>query len=242
MSSSTKDELLRVEDESGRYQRISGLAVFGLLVGALSALALEHLAFLFVPMIAIAINWRALGKIRDLAPHLSGRRLALAGLAMSLIFGISGLLIPAVQFRADRYQALQVARGWFEALRDNRPDVAHQWTLARWLRVKEGDYVPSHYANHSGKKAMSRFLTQPTVRALLNLGKQARVSYYANLDRSAEDQKRTVVDAYAVTVLQRGERVSFLLKLTVVGRLDTLRKQWSWELASYEIMNRLPSS
>ena len=110
------------------------------------------------------------------------------------------------------------------------------------MRVKEGEYIPGHYNNKSGKRAMQQFLQQPAVPTLLNLGKRAHVRYYANAASESAEETRTIVDIYAVTVAQASDKVSFFVKLTVTARLDVMFKKWSWELTKFEFMSEMPAA
>ena len=134
-----------------------------------------------------------------------------------------------------------MARFWFEALRDNQPEVAHQWTVSRWKRVREGDSIRAQYASESGQKVLGRFQREPAVRAVLNLGKASRVRYCSNVSSESTDELRTIVDVYAVTVKEAQQTTSFFVQVTVTGRLDKLTKDWSWELHKSEFLTKAPS-
>ncbi|HET6881735.1 MAG TPA: hypothetical protein VFI31_16345 [Pirellulales bacterium] len=231
-----------IEDGLSEYRELCWLAIAGAILGAVSILALNHPAFWILPLVATYVNWRALRSIHEQPEALKGRATALVGLGLALIFAISAPVLSLGQRSANRRQAIDVARGWFEALRDNRPDVAHQWTMPRWMRVHEGEYLPSHYANVSGKRAMERFLVQPTVRILLKVGKRSHVRYYGNVSREMLDETIKIVDVYAVTVGEGADRVSFFIQLTITARLDAVSKQWSWELTNSEFLRKLPPS
>lgn len=240
MNTVTENDTLNEQGDTTGYREISGLAVAGALVGALSIVALDHVNFLFIPVIAVIINWRALRAIRERPSTVLGRRAALAGLALALIFGFSGAALPLGREAANRRQAIDVAHYWFEALRDNQPAVAHQWTVARWKRLKEGDSIRAHYATDAGRKVLGRFLTEPAVHAVLNLGKASHVRYYGNVSSDSTDELRTIVDVYAVTVKNTQETTSFFVEVTVVARLDKMTKAWSWELNKSEFLTKPP--
>jgi hypothetical protein len=241
MNTLTEKHPIEEQDEISGYREISGLAIVGALAGGLSILALDHLGFLFIPLIAVAINWRALRSIREQSPAVSGRGVALAGLALALIFGISSTVVPYGRELANRRQAIDVARHWFEALRDNQPELAHQWTVARWKRLKEGDSVRTHYAPEASQKVLGRFCREPAVRAVRDLGKASHVRYYGNVSSESTKELRTIVDAYEVTAKNAGQTTSFFVQVTVVARLDMMTKAWSWELNKSELLTEAPA-
>jgi hypothetical protein len=239
MNTMIESHAIDEQTDTAGYREISGLAVVGAIAGALSILALDQVGFLFVPLIALVVNWRALRAIRE--HSLAGRGAALTGLALALIFGLSGTVLPYGRELANRHQAIVVASQWFDALRNKQPEVAHQWTLARWKRVLAGDSIRSHYATDSGHKAMSRFLQEPAARTLLKLGKASHVRYFGNVSSESTEELRTIVDAYAVTVKTADETTSFFVQLTIVARLDHMTKAWSWEVNKSEFLTAPPS-
>jgi hypothetical protein len=84
---------------------------------------------------------------------------------------------------------------------------------------------------------MARFLQQPLVRALLNLGNRAHVRYVRHIEsRSKDDEDRVFIDAYAVTVELEHETVSFFVQVKATARLDKLTKQWSWEVSECKFL------
>ncbi|HZZ82174.1 MAG TPA: hypothetical protein VFE62_26990, partial [Gemmataceae bacterium] len=193
MSALIEEDLRTLGDPASGYRPISGFAIAGLLTGALSILALVHTAFLFIPIAAIGINWKALRSIHDLSPELAGRRLALAGLALALIFGLSAPALPFLKERADRYQSIQLASAWFTALRNGQTSLGLQCTLPKWMRVTEGVNPDAAYADLSGQKTLTRFAENPAVSALLELGKRAHVRYVGNVTMQIDEEKQTLV-------------------------------------------------
>ncbi|HEV3344118.1 MAG TPA: hypothetical protein VG125_27330 [Pirellulales bacterium] len=241
MSTLTEKHAVDEQADTRGYREISGLAVVGAIAGALSVVALDHVGLLFIPLIAVLINWRALRAIREQSPALAGRGAALAGLGLALIFGLSGVVLPYGREVANRRQAIEVASHWFEALRANQPEAAHQWSVPRWKRVKEGDSIRSQYGTASAQTVLGRFCQEPAVRTLLKLGKGSHVRYYGNVSSESTDELRTIVDVYAVTAKDAQETTSFFVQVTVIARLDKMTKAWSWELNKSEILTSPPA-
>ncbi|MGH7192182.1 MAG: hypothetical protein ACREJM_01465, partial [Candidatus Saccharimonadales bacterium] len=116
------------EDRDRPYREVSGWAVAGLCGGVVSALAMSAEICWLIPPIAVAINLAALREVR-LNGSMIGRRAALTGLALALVFGISAPLQAPLHRWEVRSEAIGLARQWFVALRNNQPQTAHQLAL-----------------------------------------------------------------------------------------------------------------
>ena len=228
------------EDPAFSYREISGRAVAGLCAGAVSALAMSGELFWLIPPVAVAINLAALREIRRRGRQMIGRRAALAGLALALIFGLSAPLQRPIHRWGLRAEAIGLARQWFVALRENEPHQAHQLALPQWTRMPADEALAARYAEDQARRALANYIDQPAVRLLLRLGKFAHVRYYANLSLSPGDEEEKVIDLYAVTVEQNGRRTSFFVKLALTRRLDLLRRVWSWQVSTVEFVPRPP--
>lgn len=222
------------------YREISGRAVAGLCAGVLSALAMANEIFWLIPPVAVAINVAALRAIRDRGRPVIGRRAALAGIALALIFGISAPLQGPIHRWGLRTEAIEIARQWFVALRENKPYVAHQLATPQWVRMPADESLVARYAEDKGRRALQKYTEQPAVRLLLTWGRQAHIRYVGNLSLTSGDEQETVVDVYAVTVEQKGQRSSFFVKLTMARRLDLLRRVWSWQVSTVEFLPCAP--
>jgi hypothetical protein len=234
------EDMYAVEGDTGEYREISPRAVLGLCLGAASWFALVHVAFWFLPLLAALMSISALLQIRRQTPQLRGRLAALAGLAFSLIFGISAPLVFLGKHYEDRLQAGVVAQKWFMALRENKPDAAIELALPPWQRTKQGDSVPSRYAGWD-KTTLDKYIKRPDVHALLCLGKRARIRYCGQrwLEEPGEDFKN-LESIYAVTVDDAGGRSSFFIKLKLRGAYDRIPHVWNWHVFQDEIMSEWP--
>lgn len=222
------------------YREISGRAVAGLLSGAVSAAAMTSELFWFLPPLAVAVNIAALREIRRRGRPMIGRRAALAGLALALIFGLSAPLQGPIHRWGLRGEAIEVARQWFVALRENKPLAAHQLALPQWTRMPADESLVGRYAAEKGRRALQQYVAQPAVGLLLRLGKHARLRYFGNVSLSSDDEQETVVDLYAITVEQDDRRTSFFVKLRLTRRLDLLRRVWGWQVSTAEFVASAP--
>lgn len=222
------------------YRELSGLAVAGFCAGVVSALAMANEILWLIPPVALAINLSALRAIRRRGRPMAGRRAALAGLALALIFGMSAPLQGPLHHWRLRTEAIDLARQWFVALRENRPEVAHQLATPQWIRLPADEALVARYTEDKGRRALKQYTAQPAVRLLLTSGKHAHIRYFGNLSVTSEEEQETVVDVYAVTVEQEGRRSSFFVKLSLARRLDLLRRVWSWQVSTVEFLQSAP--
>ena len=220
------------------YRAISPQTVVGMLLGLASAIALSTMAFWFLPPIALWINIKALREIARQSPALGGRKVALAGLALSLIFGISAPLHAALYYRHLRAGAIAISRDWFIALRESQPERARNLSQPFFKRSNVPD-LRSLYNSEAAVKLLDQYCDQPAVRLLLKLGKRAHVRHYAHVSLSEEDEGDRVVDLYVVTVgAEPG--TSYFIQLKLVNRIDMITKNRGWEVFKAELVAAPP--
>jgi hypothetical protein len=111
-------------EELGRYTSLSSLAVFALLLGLASPVALFAPLLAIVPAAGILCALFALVRINSSAGGLSGRKLAYWGLALSVVCVVAAPL--RLQMRDSLYgqQADEAARHWLELVSQNQTEPA----------------------------------------------------------------------------------------------------------------------
>jgi hypothetical protein len=204
-----------------------------------SPLALAHVAFWFVPLVAVFLSWSALRRIRDLAPDVSGRGVALVAMVLALIFGLSALLQPLLYNYSMRAQAIETQREWFMALRDKNPAAAYQLTVAKWLRKSAGVSVEKYHARMGPRGPRTQYVDEPAVKMLLLLGKHAQIRFYKHLSLVTDTVAETdrVDDLYEITDGEAADPVPSFIKLTVTRRLDLMQRLRSWEITKAELVD-----
>jgi Domain of unknown function (DUF4190) len=85
-----------IENELPTYRAISNRAVFSVICGALAAFSFAQMYFLIFAVLAIVLGLLANVTIRRHPDLLTGRRLANAGIAMGLIFGLAVITFTTV--------------------------------------------------------------------------------------------------------------------------------------------------
>jgi hypothetical protein len=78
-------------DPADDYRALSTPAVASLALGILSALALLDWALVLIPIAALALGLLALRQINRRRDEYTGRKLAVAGSGLALVFGIAGI-------------------------------------------------------------------------------------------------------------------------------------------------------
>ena len=123
------------DDDIAQYRQLCVLAVVGLILGLLSAAALIDPLTWVVPGAGILVSWLALRRIARAEAGLAGRKAALAGLLLSVLFGAAGAA-NAITYRAlVRQQGRRFAEEWFELLLARQPQKAYQLTIAQDLSI-----------------------------------------------------------------------------------------------------------
>lgn len=221
------------------YRAVSGLAIAGLLLGLASVLVFVHPVLWIVPLAALVLCVSALRQIAAQPTALLGRRAALVGLAAALIFGISAPVHYVLYRYQLRAEAIGVAAEWFTALRDDRPFVAHQWSLppeARWS-LDENALVIRYMGETGGLKS---YVTKPAVQMLLALGKRCHVRYYEHVGIRSDSTSDNVMDVYAVTVESQGKRVSFFIRVSMMRTYNLAANAWQWRVSQTDFIHSPP--
>src|SRR5687767_2798698 len=110
---------LREPEDDTDYRTLSGVAVAGFVAGLLSVLAFLACSLSVVPLAGVLLSWRALASIRRYPDEISGRKLARAGLALSLVCLLGSWTLHTVEYMTEvppgyerlSYSVLQHARG-----------------------------------------------------------------------------------------------------------------------------------
>lgn len=139
---------LTASDEADlvEYGAVCPLAIAALLLGLASWLASTYLLLLIVPLLAVLVSAAALRRIARSEGALIGRPVALAGLALALLFAslaVGGTL--SRQWIAKR-QAEAFAQSWLDMVRDGQLQRAHQLHLAAERRQRSDVSLARHYA------------------------------------------------------------------------------------------------
>ena len=106
------------DEETASYRGLSSFTVVGLLAGLASPLAMFYVTAIVFPVAAVIASALALRQIAVQAPNLAGRKAALAGLFLGLMFLVAAPVDAWVYRYYLRREARLVAAAWIEDIRD----------------------------------------------------------------------------------------------------------------------------
>jgi hypothetical protein len=231
LARSDEREHLAVDDNLGEYQAVSGLAIAGLLLGLASILTLVHLLFILIAAAAVVVNALALRRIAVASPELVGRKAALVGLALSLIFGISAPIERGFRRHALRAESMKIAEEWFNGLRDNQPEISHRLTQRPITAAARAQPALKTYINGGLPfESLQKFVHESPIELLLRLGKQAHVRWYENEETWFEQESEGVRDFYVITVGKGPQAVSFFILLGTTRSRDLATGDLQWQV------------
>jgi hypothetical protein len=206
---------LETEDESYRTFCVPAFVGFGL--GVLSLLAFAYLLALLLPVAAALISVFALRQIAVEPDRLIGRRVALVGLAISILIGIG---VPT-QLLTHRWvvvrQTQSYASQWFTHLRDGHPHMALEMTREIRKRRPLDDQLWQTYRNSSSDaEALRKYVRDPVVAALLALGDSATARFYETKEVTRVGEiGNSVEHVFAVTYQDEGSPRTFFVNMSL---------------------------
>jgi hypothetical protein len=227
--------------EVSGYRAFSPVAIASLTCGILSPLALIGPLLLLLPVLGVGLAILALRAIAQSRGELVGRRLALSGMALSLIFGTAGPAQSAATTARLSAAARPIADQFFAYLREGQPHFAHQLTMTANRRRALNENLWSYYGDtKENREELTNWVEQPVPRFLLDRGEQAEVRYYAPGAVVAGSDPQYVDLIYAVTYPTPSGKQSFFVRVTVERR-NLPSGDVSWRIAGLEGGYRPPS-
>ncbi|MBN2296283.1 MAG: hypothetical protein JXM70_27885 [Pirellulales bacterium] len=219
-----------------QYHSVSGLALFGLILGLLSPLALTGPSGWLVPAVAIVICLAALVRIRIKAEAMIGRKAAVFGLLLAVLCGTAAVS----QWLANRWMVERQARGiataWFDLLADDQPLKAHQLSLVPGERKPlDGTLLHIYQRGPKRREELDQFLSEPLVRTILALGKKADIRYYDCKGIWGPPGKENVQEIYSISFEDKdGKKKTFFASVLLRRFPPDLENNINWVVASSE--------
>ncbi len=169
------------------YPRVSRLAVVALLLGFLSVAALSSQVMWCLPLAGVIVAVAALRSIARAKENAIGRRAAVIGLALSLVFAAWAPLRYYVRVQILSRQAREYAVQWIAVVQDGRLREAHQLQLARYDRQgPDADLTEYYERDEVMGEELQAFSRAPCVRKIVELGDQSYLRYVR--DESITDE------------------------------------------------------
>lgn len=191
--------LHEASDPLDEYRSVDRWAVVGLLLGLLSPAAMLSPILVLLSPLGIVTSGVALVRLKRDASRI-GRTAALIGLALAVLFGVAPVAQWATTTTILWRQAKPVADLWFELLRKNEPEKAvllrfapeerHRMDEDLWLYLR---------SDKEAKQDLQRFVKNPLVRTLLELGPRADVRLYKTVKVASLGEHALAEYYYTVT-------------------------------------------
>jgi hypothetical protein len=218
------------EAELEQYRSVSVAAVFALVLGLLSPLAVLHPVLWAVPLAGIVVGLFALFQLRSGAGQLTGRRAAVWGLALCAVFGAAGPARYLSRQSLVRREARQMADQWLGYLRAGDQYKAHQLIFDPGHRAPLDDALPRYYErNREERTSLAGYVVEEPMKTLLALGDKARIENVGAIEHQSEGQRDVVVQQYRVSYPEAGQTRQFYVQVALTRQLygrDRLG-QWS---------------
>lgn len=218
------------EVEVAAYRAVSMRAVVAALLGVLSFTAMVHPLLLVVPVLAVVAGALALRATAAQRAELSGRRLALAGLALALFFATAavGRLISRDTVLITR--ARQVADAWLELARENRREEAYEMTLIpRHRQPKDADLAGYYAGSAERNEELQEYFKVSPVRELFEHGGNGKLRFLQTVDAGRSFYYGDLVSLEYVLEYRDGDAPQQLPLVVIAQRTrhaKTGRGQW----------------
>lgn len=222
--------------ELSEYRSVSKLAVVALILGIASALAWIGPYAWAIPVVALCVSLISLARINRPALGLSGRKAAIGGLCLALIFGIGA----PTRYYTYRYlvqrEGLQFAMQWFEHIRNGDVEYAHQMAVPITQRQPTTDDLSRFYREHPQSAAELRvYADSALVRTLLELGDRANVRIYHRFGVSVSPLTDELLDEFAVTYEENGEKKTFFLYVLLERHFNSFSGRGHWRISDIRV-------
>ena len=220
--------------EIAQYRALSTASLVGLFFGLLAWVALLDRWGWFVPILGIIFSGLGLWRVTRHADAMIGRKAALWGLWLSVVFAVAA---PTHWFgyrRMVRREATQFATEWFEYLRNDKPLEIHQlsWHPKHRLPLDE-TLVDAYREDRDELKKARKYSAGPLISRLLSLGPKAEARYYTTVSEERGRRAMVLHEIFSVTFEEDGRRKTFFVGL-LMDRLPLGNGKYSWRVIDTE--------
>ncbi|MCO6455013.1 MAG: DUF4190 domain-containing protein [Pirellulaceae bacterium] len=160
------------------YRSMSGLAIATLVLGLVSFLALFFSIFWLIPLAAMACGILAVRQIATHPDQLAGRRLALAGISLALLFLAWGVTQAKLRRLVLVGHARPYVDDWLNRVREGRLQEAHQMFLEPGERQPPATDLAHFYAEQpEATRRLKAMFDQMPQKALVAHGADGKLSF-----------------------------------------------------------------
>ncbi len=205
-----------------------------LLVGLLSPLALFGPLLWFIPILGAITSCLALRYIDPSYRRVIHRVLPVGGLILSLLFGAWGPSRSLSRNSHIEQQAEQFGRQWIGMIQSAKLHEAHQMCMPPDQRTADSRMMLELYSTSDNiEKLYRRFIQDPFVKDLSDLGETATVNYEGMVDLQVTDEYDAIVQNYTVTGTLGSAPLTLLLKVDLRRLKPGPSRTSHWEVSSY---------
>lgn len=206
-----------------------------MLLGLLSAAAIVNPLAWCVPIVGVTLAIAALRTISANESAVLGRKAAVAGLAMALLFGACGMTRYFARQQWLYRQARPHAQKWIELVREGRLDEAHQLHLSEGSREAPGTDLDAFYQGEEGALGgRDTFFEHPPLSEIVRIGRQGQLRFVCDeaveIGRDGGKKIDLVVQRYAIDYEEDGKPQTFSFLISVGRKYDTERREAHWNV------------
>lgn len=229
----------REDTQSAEPRAVSGLALAALALGFASALALAASFLWMVPIAGVAVAVAAIVSIAREPQLQIGRSAAVAGLALSVLFGAWGVSNHLTRQRLLYQQSEIFATRWLRLVLDGELYAAHQLRMAQPARRPPGADLAEYYDNDSEARQDFRdFCKQPPVADLIQMGPNAVCRLVKNKQLQSERDYQGPVDRivqhFEIESPEDRDAPRLLLQVVMTRLRDSQSGEARWRMESID--------
>jgi hypothetical protein len=152
------------------YLPVSRLAIAAAVVGVASAAAVANPLFLVIPLVGAGLSVASLADVDREGSPKAGRLAALAGLALSIGFGLQSAVHLGVSYMGARGRAVAIAEAFVVAAGEQRYDDAI--VMCRYDALPDTTTPQSSgpFNGEAGAEMREKFVLMPTIATLASCG------------------------------------------------------------------------
>ena len=221
--------------EIAEYRAVSGAAVASLIFGSLSIVALVDPFVWIVPAIGIVCGLGGLWQISQNPTVLIGRKAAIVGLGLSVLFGTTAVGNWTMQRWMMRSQARDFASLWFTLYQRRAPEKAFQLLQPRSGRRPLNSSLWNFYKQTpKAERELEEHVEEKLIRTLLALGEDAEIRYRGTDSQGPSGSGYGVDQTFSVTYYEDGEKKTFFVGVRLFRSSGKSTTSGGWRVSRYK--------
>lgn len=236
MSSTPQQSRFHESAESGvtQYKALEPMAALSLMLAICSIYAaFDFLAGWPVLLMVIIFSLCSLCRIKSRPEVFTGRKAALLSLGLALFFTSIGSASYLTSEYMIRRQAETIGQEFLELIASEQPELAFQWILSPKERCQSTAKIWAFYrSNVEAGKKLREFVDKEGVRALLAIGKDAKIYPVGQPGYMVTSGTESVSQTYAIDFKSEGKEKTFFFGL-LMRRFKSKTGEPQWKVVDY---------